>query len=299
MFGRTLAPTILFGATSILGFHLARLFPQTIMPFISPGNTSRAVRHWPSLQLNDKKWLEKLFHSTQPDLLVYCHAVCDVPKCEAYSDWAHEMNVQQVERVIAALPEHTRLVYVSSDHVFGGDGVYTEESPRCPISVYGWTRVEAERLVLRRAGSLVIRTGLGIGPSPNGRTGYLDWLRYRIQHNLPITIIEDEYRSAVWVRDLATRVLDLAQSEEDGIRHISATRTVSRVDLANYLLNLLGTPAIFKIESRHHQKTPHLGQVELNSVYEGELFRPLSSVLDGRGVELDRMRLSSLINCIF
>ncbi|UCE63527.1 MAG: sugar nucleotide-binding protein [Nitrospirota bacterium] len=273
--------TLLFGASSILGFHLATLFPKTIAPFISPGNTSRAVRHWPSLQLSDSQWLEKLFHRTQPNILVYCHAVCDVPKCEAYPDWAYEVNVQQVERVIAALPGHTRLVYVSSDHVFGGDGVYSEESSLCPISVYGWTRVEAERLVLRRAGSLVIRTSLGIGPSPNGRTGHLDWLRYRILHNLPITIIEDEYRSVVWMWELATRVLTLARSEEAGLRHISATRAVSRVDLANYLLNLLGKPATFKIECRHQQRTPHLGRVELDSVYEGELFRPLTSVLDG------------------
>lgn len=281
MCDRTPDSTLLFGATSILGFHLATLFPKSIAPFISPGNTSQAVCQWPPLQLSDKQWLEKLFHSTQPNILLYCHAVCDVPKCEVYSDWAYEVNVQQVKRVIAALPEHTRLVYVSSDHVFGGDGVYTEDSPRCPISVYGWTRVEAERLVLRRAGSLVIRTGLGIGPSPNGRTGHWDWLRYRIQHNLPITIIEDEYRSAVWMRELATRVMTIVQSAETGIRHISATRAVSRVELANYILDLLGIPTVFKIESRHQQPTPHLGRVELVSVYEGELFRPLMSVLDG------------------
>ncbi len=280
MYGRTPISTLLFGASSVLGFHLATLFPKTISPFISPGNTSRGVRHWPSLQLSDPQWLEQLFYSAQPDLLVYCHAVCDVPKCEGYPDWAYEVNVQQVERVIAALPGHTRLVYVSSDHVFGGDGVYTEESPLCPISVYGRTRVEAERLVLRRAGSLVIRASLGIGPSPNGRTGHLDWLRYRIRHNLPVTIIEDEYRSVVWMRELAIRVLTLAQSKEAGVRHLSATRAVCRVDLANYLLNLLGMPAPFKIESRHQQRTPHLGRVELETVYGGELFHPLMSVLD-------------------
>ena len=281
MCDRSPASTLLFGATSILGFHLATLFPKTVVPFISPGNTSPAVRHWPSLQLSDHQWIDKLFHRTRPKILVYCHAVCDVPKCEAFPNWAYEVNVRQVERVIAALPDYTRLVYVSSDHVFGGDGVYTEESPLCPISVYGRTRVEAERLVLRRAGSLVIRTSLGIGSSPNGRTGHLDWLRYRIQHNLPITIIEDEYRSVVWMRELATRVLILARSEEAGLRHISATRAVSRVELANYLLSLLRRQATFKIESRHQQRTPHLGRVELNSMYGGELFRPLSSVLDG------------------
>lgn len=273
--------TLLFGATSLLGFYLATLFPENVLPFISQGNTSRSVRQWPSLQLDNSVWLESLFQRTQPDILLYCHAVCDVPKCEAHPAWAHEMNVQQLNRVMSALPEHTRLVYVSSDHVFGGDGVYTEESRACPISVYGRTRVEAENLALKRTGSLVIRAGLGIGGSPDGRTGHLDWLRYRSQHNLPITIIEDEYRSVVWQRDLATRVMQLAQSQETGIRHISATRAVSRVELANYLIKKMIKTATFKIESRHQQAAPHLGRVELATVYRGDLFSPLSSVLDG------------------
>ena len=207
--------TLLFGATSLLGFHVATLFSESILPFISPGNTSPAVRHWPALQLDDPEWLQDLFERTNPDILLYCHAVCDVAKCEAYPDWAYEINVRQVDRVITSLPEHTRLVYVSSDHVFGGDGVYDEESPVCPISVYGRTRVEAEQLVLQRQGSLVIRAGLGIGHSPDGRTGHLDWLRYRTEQNLPITIIEDEYRSVVWQHDLAMRVMALAQSDRD------------------------------------------------------------------------------------
>lgn len=82
---------------------------------------------------------------------------------------------------MAALPENIRLVYVSSDHVFGGDDAYDEASRPCPISLYGRTRVDAEALVLGRPLSLVIRPGLAIGPSPNGRTGQLDWLHYRTQ----------------------------------------------------------------------------------------------------------------------
>lgn len=277
--------TLLFGATSILGFHLATMFPQAVVPYSTPGKSSRGRQYWFPLQLGDKKWLQQLFYQTNPNVLVYCHAVCDVSKCEAYPDWAYEVNVKHIERVINALPGGTRLVYVSSDHVFGGDGVYTEESPLCPISIYGRTRVEAEHQVLNRAGSLVIRTGLGIGRSPNGRTGHLDWLRYRLQHNLPVTVIEDEYRSAVWMDELATRVLTLARSTETGLRHIAATRAVSRVVLANYLLRYLGLPATFKVESRRQQPTPHLGRVELHSKYKGELFRPLSSVLDKKELE--------------
>ncbi len=275
---------LLFGATSMLGFQLVTLFPKTILPFISPGNRSPSVRHWPALKLDDASWIQELFQRTQPDLLLYCHAVCDVAKCETHLDWAYEINVTQVERVMAALPGHTRLVYVSSDHVFGGDGLYTEESTPCPISVYGRTRVDAEQRVLQRANSLVIRVGLGIGDSPDGRTGHRDWLRYRTKQNLPITIIEDEYRSVVWMRELAMRVLDVANSNETGTRHLSATRAISRVELANSLIKRMGITARFKVESRYQQNTPHIGRVELKSVYQGKLFQPLASVLESGSV---------------
>jgi len=272
--------TLLFGATSILGFNLARLFLNSLVPFTSPGNPSPTVREWPTLNLEDPEWVKSMFTQCQPEILLYCHAVCDVPKCEADPEWAYEVNIGHLQRVLKALPNQTRLVYVSSDHVFGGDGRYDEYSPPCPINVYGRTRVEAEQVVLERPQSLVIRTGLAIGPSPNGRTGHLDWLRYRTNHNLPITIIEDEYRSVVWAEDLAVRVMELARGQEIGVRHIIATRTVSRIELAHYLLTRLGLQASFHCESRHQRPTPHLGHVELTSTYLDELAIPLPSVVD-------------------
>src|SRR5262245_43041679 len=194
-----MTPSIfLFGATSILGFNLARLFPESVLPFVTPGNRARSTRQWPVLKLDDVNWAETLFKQHQPNLLLYCHAVCDVPKCEAAPDWAREINVEHIGRLLPVLPAQTRLLYVSSDHVFGGDGVYVQHSSTCPISVYGRTRVAAEELVLTRSNSLVVRVGLPIGPSTNGRTGHWDWLRYRIRRNLPVTIVHDEYRSVVW-----------------------------------------------------------------------------------------------------
>lgn len=276
--------TLLFGATSILGFSLARLYPESLLPFITRANRAPSIRGWPMLHLEDPLWPETVFHQYQPNLLLYCHAVCDVPKCEAQPSWAHEVNVEYTRRVIAALPAHTRLVYVSSDHVFGGDGVYDEASSPCPISVYGRSRVAAEELVLERSGSLVIRVGLPIGPSPNGRTGHWDWLRYRTQQKLPVTIVHDEYRTVVWASDLSARVMDLAESDQIGIRHVVATRALSRIELADHLLKLFGEPACYERESRYQRTAPHLGHVELATRYHGKLFQPLISVIDKSNV---------------
>ena len=274
------ARIFLFGATSILGFNLARIYPETIRPYVNPGNRTRTLRHWPVLNLADPAWSAELFGQQKCDVLLYCHAVCDVSKCQAAPDWAQEINVQHVRRLIQALPEQTRLVYVSSDHVFGGDGVYDEESRPCPISIYGRTRVQAEDLILNRPGSLVIRVGLPIGPSPSGRTGHWDWLRYRMTRSLPVTIIHDEYRSVVWSTDLAVRVMQLVKSALTGVRHVSATRVISRVQLANYLLSVFGYNADYRRESRHEQSAPHLGRVELATRYDDDLSRPLPSVID-------------------
>jgi dTDP-4-dehydrorhamnose reductase len=280
--------TLLFGATSILGYTLARRFPERILPFITPGSHAKSVRHWPMLKLDEPVWLASVFERCSPDVLLYCHAVCDVPKCEAAPDWAREINVEHVRRMLAALPAHTRLVYISSDHVFGGDGVYDEAAPPCPISVYGRTRVDAEKLALQRPGSLVIRVGLPIGPSPNGRTGHWDWLRYRLAKNLPVTIVADEYRSVVWADDLAERIMRLSESSETGLRHVISTRVLSRIELADYLLSLFGMEATYSRESRRDRAAPHLGRVELATSYRGELFTPLVSVLDRPRLDMDQ-----------
>lgn len=279
-------PILLFGATSILGFNLAKLFSGTVVPCISPGNKAPAVQKWPVLNLEDPAWIKAILDQYQPHILLYCHAVCDVPKCEADPEWAYEINVRHLQRVLQAMPEHTRLIYVSSDHVFGGDGAYDEYSPPCPISVYGRTRVEAERVAIERPRSLIIRTGLAIGSSPNGRTGHLDWLRYRTQRQLPITIVEDEFRSVVWVDDAAKRVMELASSPKTGIRHIAATRTASRPELAHYLLKQLGLKAHFHCESRYQRSTPHLGHVEMTSRYRDKLAHPLLNVVDSQDTSL-------------
>mgnify|MGYP001207916611 FL=1 len=275
-----LPSNLLFGATSILGFSIAKLFPDTVLPFVTRANRAKTIRQWPVLNLEDPAWPKAIFEKYQPDLLIQCHAVCDVPRCEIAPQWAREINIVYLQRVLDALPKQTRLVYVSSDHVFGGDGIYDEQSSPCPISVYGRTRVEAEDLILNRAGSLVIRVGLPIGPSPNGRTGHWDWLRYRTARNLPVTIVYDEYRSVVWADDLAARVMRLAQSTETGVRHVTATRAVSRVELADYLLDLFGENANYKSESHRDRSAPHLGRVELASIYNDDMARPLTSVLD-------------------
>lgn len=278
---RSEPPALLFGATSIIGFTIARLFRAEVTPVANPFNGSRAAATWRRVRVEDPRVLEEALAQRPLPLVIYCHAVCDVAKCEADATWARAINVGSVETLLDLLPVDTRLVYVSSDHVFGGDGVYTEDCVPSPISAYGRTRVEAEEHVRSRRGSLVIRAGLPIGPSVNGRTGHLDWLRYRYRRGLPMTIVRDEFRSAVWAEDLAQRVMALARSSVSGVRHVPAQRAVGRPELAHYLMTLQGLAPTFALAGRAQQAVPHLGHVELQSRYADEYSAALPSVVEG------------------
>ena len=80
--------------------------------------------------------------------------------------------------------------------------------------------------------------------------------------------------------------MTIARSGETGIRHIPATRAISRIELAHYLLNRLGLEARFQCESRDRRPTPHLGRVELASTYRDEQSIPLPNVVDSQETSL-------------
>jgi dTDP-4-dehydrorhamnose reductase len=277
------ANTYLFGATSILGWNLVRLDTgRALTPFCNPYVKQNGGRRMRRLRIERAEELAALFDKERPEVLIHCGGICDVAKCEANPDWAYEINVRSVERLLNVLPAGTRLVYCSSDHVFSDSAHPCRESDApSPISVYGRTRVEAERMILAaRDEALVLRSSLAIGPSFHGKTGHLDWLAYRAGKNLEMTIIHDEFRSAVWVEDLVPRVLDFVRSPVRGLRHIPATRAVSREELARYLNDTRGLNARFVTRSRSDLDVPHPGRIELGTDYEDDLASPLPSVVE-------------------
>ena len=273
----------LFGATSMLGWSILRAGDSTSSEITAFCNDN--TRRWPvgvsrAIDLDDGPAVAALFARERPRLVINCAGVCDVGACEDAPEFARTVNVEGTRNLLTYAPPETRIVHCSSDHVFGGDaGPYREDSPTAPISVYGRTRVEAEQLVVARANTLVIRAGLWIGPSATGQIGHLDWLRGRHRRGLPMTIVTDECRSAVWAEDAARRVWDLSRSSIVGIRHITATRAVSRPELARYLDHHFAIGATFATESRSQRRTPHIGNVELATIHTDRLAAPLPSVV--------------------
>jgi dTDP-4-dehydrorhamnose reductase len=276
-----MSEVFLFGATSMLGWSILRAGRAAeVSAFCNELTRKPPPGIVAGIDLDDEHAVAALFARAQPRLIINCAGVCDVGTCEDSPEFAHTVNVEGTRILLAHAPRHVRIVHLSSDHVFSGDtGPYVEDSPRDPVSVMGRTRVAAEQLVLAREGTLVIRAGLWIGPSATGRIGHLDWLRGRTERRLPMTVVADEYRSAVWAEDAARRVWELARSSITGIRHIIADRIVSRPQLARYLDERFAIGAQLGFETRAERSRPHLGKIDLRTRYRDALAAPLPSVV--------------------
>ncbi len=278
---------LLIGATSIVGFAMTRCVSPQRMTAVCPavgrgGRGNRGNRGgrggrggrgsipptWRAVDLESDAAIKQLLHETSPSTVIYAHAVCNVSKCEASPQWTHQVNVQNLQRVIDLIPQTTRLIYLSSDHVFGHDGVYDETSPPCPISVYGHSRVAAEQLVLtRNHNSLVVRAGLALGPSHQGKTGHLDWLRYRLGRQLPVSLIADEARTLVRADEVAMQLLGLSDSSQTGLVHLVSDTFMDRLSLGTHLCEAMNLPSEFKTETRSDQSYPHLGRIQLRTIH--------------------------------
>ncbi len=278
-----MASVFLFGANSMLGWSMLRAGPADLVGFCN-GNTRMPPPGIDrGIHLDDELAVAELFRAERPSLIINCAGICNVGTCEESPEFAHSVNVEGARILVDHAPPAARIVYCSSDHVFGGDaGPYREDTPPSPISVYGRTRVASEALFLARPNTLVVRAGLWIGPSSNGRMGHLDWLRDRHRRGLPMTIVADEYRSAVWAEDAARRVWELARAELTGLRHVVADRIVSRPELATYLDGHFAIGARSELEPRRDRKTPHLGHVDLVTLHRDALATPLPSVIPAR-----------------
>jgi nucleoside-diphosphate-sugar epimerase len=103
----------------------------------------------------------------EADAVVHLAAVSGRPACDRDPVEAISVNVDGTRAVCEAAAGRP-LVFASTGSVYGAvpDGLCTEETPARPVSLYGTTKLEAEKLACRMPGGVCLRLATCYGLSP-------------------------------------------------------------------------------------------------------------------------------------
>jgi dTDP-4-dehydrorhamnose reductase len=241
-----------------------------------------------SLDLRDREACITAVRTARPQAIIHAAANSNLDTCERDPEAAAAINTSAVAHLLeAAAWVGARLIFVSTDMVFDGQrGHYTEADPVHPLSVYGETKVAAERLLLQADGNhLVARSALIYGRPRHGGSSFSQWIETRLRSGQNVPLFTDQYRSPIWVENLADALLELAEAEISGILHLGGANRIDRFSFAQQLCSLTGyDPSLLQPTSMHAvvSDAPRPVDVSLDSSRAASLLQiPLLDTTEG------------------
>ncbi len=141
------------------------------------------------------------------DYILPLAALVGFPLCDADKMAAQTTNQDAIELLLKIRDEEQRVIYPCTNSGYGtgdGDNFCTEATPMNPISLYGITKVQAEKAVLEAGNSLTFRFATLFGASPRMRIDLLlnDFV-YRAVYDRTAVIFEGDFkRNFIHIRDV-------------------------------------------------------------------------------------------------
>ena len=172
-----------------------------------------------------------------PDLLIHCAAYTAVDRAETERDAAFRLNESGTRNVARACREgEIVLATYGTDYVFDGtlDRHYREEDEPNPLSVYGQSKLAAERALFEEAPEwLLIRTQWLFGP---GGPDFVSAILRKADRDGAVRVVTDQVGCPTFAPDLAEATRRLLAAGARGIFHFSNAGHASFYDYAVFLL---------------------------------------------------------------
>ncbi len=146
------------------------------------------------------------------DVIIPLAAIVGAPACARSPDATKAIHLDVVRDMVGLLSKDQMLLYPVTNSGYGigeADEMCTEESPLRPISLYGTTKVEAERILLDTGQAVTFRLATVFGAAPRMRVDLLvnDFV-YRAVYDRFIVLFEPHFkRNFIHVRDVANAFL--------------------------------------------------------------------------------------------
>jgi dTDP-4-dehydrorhamnose reductase len=192
------------------------------------GTATTGTGGWVPVDVADRKAVHALISAVQPKLVVNT----------VWGPW--RVSADGAANVAAeAARAGARLVHVSTDAVHAGrPSPYVEADPPAPVTLYGAGKAAAETAVgAIDPAAVIVRTSLIVGTDQSKQVRMvLDLVSGRREGMLFV----DEVRCPVHVADLASAILELADSRYAGVLNVAGPEAITRADFGRLVARRRG-----------------------------------------------------------
>lgn len=228
---------LVVGASGLTGRALKRVLEQNGVDILGTYN-SRPIPGGIKLDILDAEAVDSCLREIQPDVVFLASNLAGgVDYCEDHPDKAFALHLDGTRHIASAAAKYrAKVIYYSTDYVFDGNsGPYSEEDEPNPISVYGQTKLEAERILQAESkDALIIRTTVIYGWDPTSINFAMQvWNNLQVGQEMKVP--NDQIGNPTLVDYLAEVSLRLVQMNVSGMVNVVGKDLMSRSEFGRAL----------------------------------------------------------------
>ena len=223
-----------------------------------------------ALDITDVDAVMELVRREKPDVIINCAAHTNVDLCEKQWDSAYRINAIGPRNLsIAATAVGAKMIHVSTDYVFEGNGTrpYTEFDAPNPVSAYGKTKLEGENFVKEFAKKhFILRTAWLYGDGKN----FVKTMLALAENHDELNVVCDQVGTPTSAVELAKMIHYLEGTENYGTFHATCEGDTNWADFAETIFKKAGKVT----------KVRHVSSEEYAKMNPASAKRPAYSILD-------------------
>jgi dTDP-4-dehydrorhamnose reductase len=193
------------------------------------------------LDITDFEQVTKIYSKIKPDIVIHAAAYTKVDLAESEPEKAFLINAYGTRNIaVASEAIGAKLVYVSTDYVFNGQGSapYNEFDSTSPLGVYGKSKLAGEQFIRDFSSKFfIIRTSWVYGL--HGVNFVKTILKLAEDHD-DLNVVYDQIGSPTYTVDLAKFIGQLIETNLYGIYHASNTGSCSWYEFAKAIFEEAG-----------------------------------------------------------
>ena len=224
---------LITGILGQLGYDLSKELTKRGVEFIAPSLEE--------LELTTEAGAKNFILDKKPDIVAHCAAYTAVDKAESESELALTVNGFGTRWVAEACRDiGAKMIYISTDYVFGGDGrtPYEVNDEKKPVNIYGRSKLLGEDAVSALVEKhFIVRTSWVFGI--NGHNFIKTMLKLAETKN-HLRVVNDQIGSPTYTVDLAKLLADMAATEKYGTYHATNEGFCSWAEFAREIFEQAG-----------------------------------------------------------